>query len=521
MVIAQSEPHAVLNLVEAAAFLRVSERTLGEMARLGRVPCQRAGREWRFLQTALTEWLTGGTAYRKPETLPLGIGHEEAKGQTGGDGATSGLRDAAFTQNRGEPMHRWVPWIAGFSADFVADTFQVLSYSDPREVTLLDPFSGVGTTLVEGLKRGFNTVGFEINPFAALVCQTKLQAGRCDVARLRAETNRFAEWLPIQVRSGAMPQTSPPEGFTSRAPFFSPSVQTQVLLTKDYIAAISEEWLQQVFRLALGAILVEISNYSYEPSLGRRVAAGKPEVLTANVARIVGAKLAQIADDIDALQAHIEPLGYLPQTDVRNESYLTGAAQLPRHSMDLLVTSPPYLNNYHYVRNTRPHLFWLDFVHSPRELKALEHDSFGKFWQTVRAGAPVELAFDCPELHDPMAALAAKNPEKGVYGGTGWANYAASYFNDCDRFCRETLSLLKPGGRAFVVIGNNILQGIEFRTDEIFARIAETQGFRLLDIHLVREKRTGNSILNSSVRNGETAARVRLYETAVEIQAPG
>jgi DNA modification methylase len=31
---------------------------------------------------------------------------------------------------------------------------------------VLDPFAGVGTTLVESYRRGLNVIGFEINPYA-------------------------------------------------------------------------------------------------------------------------------------------------------------------------------------------------------------------------------------------------------------------------------------------------------------------------------------------------------------------
>ena len=79
---------------------------------------------------------------------------------------------------------------------------------------------------------------------------------------------------------------------------------------------------------------------------------------------------------------------------------------------------------------------------------------------------------------------------------------------------------MKPGGIAVVVIGNNILQGIEFPTDRFFSQIAEEAGFDIVELHEVRSKRTGNSILNSSVRSGTVRQRTKLYETAVELRAP-
>ena len=39
--------------------------------------------------------------------------------------------------------------------------------------TLLDPFAGSGTILVEGMLRGLNIVGVDINPLAVLLCKVK------------------------------------------------------------------------------------------------------------------------------------------------------------------------------------------------------------------------------------------------------------------------------------------------------------------------------------------------------------
>lgn len=56
------------------------------------------------------------------------------------------FRDPAFMANRTQPVHRWVPWIAGYSRDFVDDA---LERHLSRPGVVLDPFAGVGTTLVE------------------------------------------------------------------------------------------------------------------------------------------------------------------------------------------------------------------------------------------------------------------------------------------------------------------------------------------------------------------------------------
>ena len=151
------------------------------------------------------------------------------------------------------------------------------------------------------------------------------------------------------------------------------------------------------------------------------------------------------------------------------DSFFSAYRRVSEESVDLIVTSPPYLNNYHYNRNTRPQLYWLGLVESTRELKEIEQRNFGKFWQTVREQPNVELDPEIadPEIIDTLEELRSKTPEKGTYGGRGWANYATTYFNDCLRFARGAHWCLRPGASALVVIGNSILQGIPIPTDQL------------------------------------------------------
>lgn len=514
-----------MNLAEAAAFIRVSAKTLGEMARARKVPSQKVGREWRFSKSALQHWL------ESPSTSPAGKGYASDAGAASKGGVAepdvqyalpfAGFRDTAFTENRDRTLHRWVPWIAGYSSSFVDDVIRKVA-NGRKNLTVLDPFAGVGTTLIESLKHGHDAIGFEINPYAALACRTKANAASYDVAKLRKSVDAFVRTVSAQVRSAsAVPTATPPPGFVSRVPFFSPAVERQVLFVMDFIRAHTDGWVADVFRTALGSVMVSFSNYSYEPSLGTRAGANKPDILDADVVAVLQRKLGEMTEDISRFREWLNEFTPRPVAEVHPVSYFDGAGRVSAESVHLLVTSPPYLNNYHYIRNTRPHMFWLDMVAASSDLKEMEQKSFGQFWQTVRSGPEVSLVPELPELRGRIDDLRLRNPEKGAYGGEGWANYAACYFNDCDRFCEVTRRLMCPGGTAVVVIGNNILQGIEFATDRFFAEIAERRGFEIVELHEVRRKRTGNSIVNSSVRVGTVQRKIRLYETAVELRAPG
>jgi len=203
-----------------------------------------------------------------------------------------------------------------------------------------------------------------------------------------------------------------------------------------------------------------------------------------------------------------------------NDSFFNSKEHVRPASVDLLITSPPYLNNYHYIRNTRPHLYWLGFVGKPQDTKSLEHANFGKYWQTVRDQDYLGLDFSLPDsdLAEKLAYIRTLNTDRGAYGGNGWANYAAAYFNDCYRLAEAMKYVLKPGSKAFIVIGNSILQGVEIPTDTYLGQIAEAAGLELVGMHTPRETRVGNSIIQSDVRVAKAQQGRKLYEAVVELQ---
>ena len=424
------------------------------------------------------------------------------------------FRDPAFMANRDAPVHRWVPWIAGYSKHFVEEA--IARYTNGPSV-VLDPFAGVGTTLVEADLAGHEAVGFEINPYAAFASQTKLKAHRLGPDCLREAARVFSVFMRRAHKENIQPRTSPPHGFRTRSPFYSPRVQHKVLLALDFISE-QDARVADVLRLAFAASMVEFSNYSYEPSLGRKVTVGRPEVDDFPVTEVLARKVSQMADDV-AWYRHARAASERRDGRVLEKSFFDGYQDIEERSVDLLITSPPYLNNYHYNRNTRPHLYWLGFCSSPKDFKRLEKLNFGTYWQNARDQEHVELdpSIEDPLIHQTLDKVRQKNPEKGIYGGSGWANYAALYFNDCVRFVRGAEWCLQPGATALIVIGNSILQGVPIPTDRFLAGIAEAHGFRIVDIHIPREARVGNSIVNSSVRAG-SGNGLRLYEAIVELR---
>ena len=446
------------------------------------------------------------------------------------------LRDAAASENKNLPVHRWVPWIAGFSARFVEDVIEAYLPKNGRgEYRVLDPFAGVATTLVEALKVGCNAIGYEINPFAALAARAKVNCVDVDprtfggeIDRFRLAMDRFESATDRAWTDGggdaitsilATLRASDGKGFRSRIPFFSPPVEAKFLYALAHILSLGEP-CGALFRTALGATMVSFSNYTYEPSLSSRPGAGKALIDNAPVGLPVSRRLGEMLDDVMLAQAQYGARWRPREREINEGSYFRSA--LPPRQVSLVVTSPPYMNNYHYVRNTRPQLHWLGLVQGGNGTRDLERESYGKFWQTVRQGKNVDLDFVFPELDADIQHLRGLNVDRGAYGGSGWANYVATYFNDSNRFLSLLKRHLKPGARAVVVVGNSIIQGVEFKVDQMLGNIAERHGLWVEEIRIVRTKRVGNSIVGSSVRNGnhqQAKQKKQLYDAAVILQA--
>ncbi len=433
--------------------------------------------------------------------------------------------EAASANNKSLSIHRWANWIAGFSGGFARSAITQYLPFPTRNSVVMDPFAGVGTTLVEANRLGLDSIGFEINPFAHLVSSVKLRSKDISLEQL-TETAALYEAVMEKVeqppgQDGCAadarlgPRRSPPPGFKSRIPFYSPAVEERVLFTLDFLDGLTPP-VQDIFRVAFASVMVEFSNYTYEPSLGSRPGAGKDLVTDAPVGGIVAAKLRQMLEDIAEFQADAAKQAKSPDWQVYDCSFFEAESRVDPGTVDLVVTSPPYMNNYHYVRNSRPQLFWTGLVASPAELKRLEHENFGKFWQTVRAEEPVLLIPDLPSLRMELEEIRGINSGRGVYGGNGWANYICTYMNDLDRFCKLLVRLLRPGGTAIVVLGNSIVQGREIKVEECLCDIAKLNDLAVVRVQKLRE-RTGSSIINSGARL-HTRSKAPLYDAAVVLR---
>ena len=245
---------------------------------------------------------------------------------------SAGYGEAASAHNKSLSIHRWSNWIAGFSGEFAHSAIaQYMPF--PRETSVvMDPFAGVGTTLVEANRLGMNSLGFELNPFASLVCKVKLNSKEISLEEFTERIEGYEAFIESADRnmtitgdngshiSSVAPLSLPPPGFKSRIPFFSPAVERKVLFTIDYLSNLNAP-IRDLFSVALSSVIVEFSNYSYEPSLGSRPAAGKELVLDAAVGTILTNKLKHMIEDIAEFQSDAASQCNSPRWQIHESSF--------------------------------------------------------------------------------------------------------------------------------------------------------------------------------------------------------
>jgi len=100
-------------------------------------------------------------------------------------------------------------------------------------------------------------------------------------------------------------------------------------------------------------------------------------------------------------------------------------------------------------------------VRKPKDLKRLELENFGKYWQTVRDMKPLALDFENVQLTQLLERIRASMLTWCLR--RKWLGELRNkLFQRHQSFCEVLGGVLKPKGYAVIVVGNSILQGVRF-----------------------------------------------------------
>jgi hypothetical protein len=380
-----------------------------------------------------------------------------------------------FASNESLPVHRWWPFVQGFSAHFVRT--QLEEHELERGATVYDPFAGSGTTLVEGRRAGFHAQGSELLPPATLAARVKTHF-ELPPSALEEAWGRFR-------RRGREVRRARPPFLRETAQQFSPRVLHTLARMRSALPPAGSP-TGDALRVAFGRILIPVSRLHRSPCLGYRKSSGETpldpwgELETA---------VLRMAEDLRALAP--ERMRWGPPAEVWTRDART--VELRPRSVALAITSPPYVNGMDYVMNYKLDLAWLGYARSYTDLADLRRVQVACD-NLPRAEATSYLSVDVvadPWLREILDQIRRNVERKGTYRRNDVHGIVNRYFWDLVPILRRVRESLRPGGRFVVVVGDSLLAGTYVPGDLLLARIGASLGFRIESVKVARSRRSG------------------------------
>ncbi|MBN1940764.1 MAG: hypothetical protein JW772_01125 [Candidatus Diapherotrites archaeon] len=328
-----------------------------------------------------------------------------------------------FVPNKTELIHNWFYYKEGFAKKFVEWCIKEFELEEP----ILDPFCGVGTTLLTAKQLGLESIGFDVSPLAAFVSEAKTR--KYNTAELEKQLEEFAKLLPKQI--GKFPNKH------IRRLFREKNLDDIYFYYKK-IQEITDSRTRKLFLLALIDTTSRVANVV---KIGGSLRKQKKQEM--NVKKLLLGKIRRMIEDLKKTQLpEIEPEIF--EADAR-------ITKLKENSIGAIITSPPYLNKIEY---TSVYKMELGLFFGEQETKLRAHI----------ADAPSGKDF---ETKLPLIARA--------------------YFEDMEKAMRNWFHALKAGGKAIIVVGGGCFPYETIESDDELIKIGEKIGFKLLQKIVARK----------------------------------
>lgn len=391
-------------------------------------------------------------------------------------------------------FHDWYRFVLSYPPHLVRD--YVDDFGLDEQSTILDPFCGTGTTVVEAKLNQIRAVGLEANPFPHFASAVKT-----DWSIAPDELQSFA----TQVSESAYAELATQGVDDTRALIGEPKVELRTLdeqatraLIKNSISPLPLHktlvLLEQINRyqgtpshkygiLALGnALVTAIGNLRFGPEVG--VGKIKRDV---PVVAIWMYEISKVIGDLQLVYGKSYPESSVFLTDAREPT-----KALEENSIDAVITSPPYPNEKDYTRITRLESVVLGFFKDMSHLRGFKKTLLRSNTRGVyKADNDDEWVADIEEIQRLATAIEARRIELGKTSGfeKTYARVTKLYFGGMARHLSELTKILKPGAKLAYVVGDQASYlRIMIRTGQILADIAERLGYQIERIDLFRTR---------------------------------
>jgi hypothetical protein len=296
--------------------------------------------------------------------------------------------------------------------------------------TVLDPFCGSGTVLVEAMIAGRRAVGTDLNPIAVRLATLKTTPR--DASSVGALVTAAHEVAAVaderRVRRAGATRRYPPDDVAA----FDPHVLLELDSLRSAIAKQEDAEVRGVLELVLSAILVKVSRRASDTSTAaspRRIAAGFP-------ARLFARKTEELARRLTELAALLPPDTQPARVSLDDATRLrtVGAS-----TVDAVVTSPPYVATYDYLAHHALRMRWLGL--------------------------------------DATAFAAGEMGARRRYAKLDADGARASWSRELGATLRALSRVCRKGARVVLVVADSAVDGQALRADALVDAVAPGSGF--------------------------------------------
>lgn len=343
--------------------------------------------------------------------------------------------------------------------------WEELSTEHGQRLRVLDPMAGSGTTLAVARALGHRAIGFDTDPLAVLIAQAWCEDIAAAQLRSRARSvlKRATAAVAKMRAKDAFPKDADEETRRFALYWFNLQNRKELRALADAIAGVRDARLRVLLQCAFSRLIIAKQAGA---SLALDLAHSRPHRVLSKPTIV--RPLSAFLDEVERVCAAspFEGTSEAPRAVVRRGD----ARELPlkNDSVDVVITSPPYINGIDYQRTTKFSLVWFGF--SVRDLRDVRSRNVG----TEAGGRSVEMTAGQERALRAMGAIGRLPPRV--------VRILSKYVRDMDRAICEIARVLTPGGRAVIVIGDSTIQSAYVRNSKALLALAESAGLETVRV---------------------------------------
>lgn len=390
-----------------------------------------------------------------------------------------------FQDSLRAPIHRWFTYPAGFSHKLV--DAKVSEHNIVPGHCIGDPFVGSGTTCLSAKLLGVDSLGVEAHPFVFKIAKTKL-AYEYDIDRLieqattiRDLASRFYQDKPAKVHWPELVHKC----FTQDNLERLAALRTAVMLQRH------EQ--RSFFEVALTATLRDSTS----------AGAGWPYIAPSKFAarKVHHDAFIEFEKRCDLMVRDIEEIQSTQRPPSKHKLIEGDAREFkeytPDQSIDMVLTSPPYLNNYDYADRTRLETYfwglydsWSSITKNVRDRLIVAATTQVRRARMMSITKLPNVAIVSPSVYEELRPTVRKLSylRKEKAGKKSYDVMVAHYFEDMLKVMTQVYSTLKPSSPFILVLGDSAPYGVHVPTDELICQLAIDIGFSDCTIEVLRTR---------------------------------